>query len=523
MGNDIPPASGESGGSGGNAPAPTAGSGGMDTSMGGMPATGGMPAGGGGASGGSAPSSMMTAPAGKIPNLEMTADHIDLPREEWQKGLISPTFGEGTHWNQPIVYNGYLQLSGNCHFGLYDLEDPTVPKEVSRFDSPDCIEGKEAESHQVSIARYGDKLYEVTTGGTGVDIWDITEPAAVKHLGLVELEGINYGDNTNAVWGMYWQGDTIYIGGTNHGLFVLDATDPTNVKGIKGGAKEPATLDTAQLGTVSAGPLYALGNLLVVTTPKEYGGIATLDISDPHNPILLDSIKPSKSYIGAMYGKHVYLQSPLRAWDVVSDPFNIGEPSAPLGTLSTASSEYMSFSDGYMFLGHLRPNAGASKIDVTNVAAMDLKRRVWGRLEFTNGDDQFTLALGNLLVMTDDEKPYRGAVIGVHDTVPDKIPPKVEAVWPKDASTASVKSRIGLSFTDNIEIATVHPDSFIVRPMGGAPIKGKWGLYMGVLNFDPDEELQPATTYEVVLPAGGVKDLVGNGLATEFRSTFTTN
>jgi hypothetical protein len=45
---------------------------------------------------------------------------------------------------------------------------------------------------------------------------------------------------------------------------------------------------------------------------------------------------------------------------------------------------------------------------------------------------------------------------------------------------------------------------------------------MSILNFDPDEDLLPNTTYEVVLPAGGVKDLVGNGIAAEFKSTFTT-
>ena len=46
---------------------------------------------------------------------------------------------------------------------------------------------------------------------------------------------------------------------------------------------------------------------------------------------------------------------------------------------------------------------------------------------------------------------------------------------------------------------------------------------MSVLNFDPDQDLQPGTTYEVVLPKGGVADLVGNTLAAEWKSTFTTN
>jgi hypothetical protein len=192
----------------------------------------------------------------------------------------------------------------------------------------------------------------------------------------------------------------------------------------------------------------------------------------------------------------------------------------------------MSFSDNYMFLGHLRPNGGASKINISDpTKAMTIESRVWGRLDvdgdknLTDGinDDQFTLAIGSLLVMGDDEAPYAGAIIGVHSADPDSKPPVVDTIIPKDKETArSVKSRIGVSFTDNIELATVNDASFIVRPVGGAAIKGVWGLRMGVLNFSPAEDLKPATTYEVILPKGGITDLVRNPLAEDFKSTFTT-
>jgi hypothetical protein len=99
----------------------------------------------------------------------------------------------------------------------------------------------------------------------------------------------------------------------------------------------------------------------------------------------------------------------------------------------------------------------------------------------------------------------------------------VDTVIPNNASTAnSTKSRIGITFSDNIELATVNSASFVVRPVGGQPLVGKYGLRNGVVNFDPDEDLQPGTTYEVVLPAGGLADLVGNRLTTEWKSTFTT-
>jgi hypothetical protein len=466
-------------------------------------------------------------PKGKLPNTPSPATMVNLPEADWQKGLVSPSMEVNHHINQPIALNGYLGLSGNAEFIWYDIADPTKPIKLSSIMSPgfDPVAGGkaegEAESHQVSLARYGDSFYEVTTGGTGVDIWNMTDQTKPVHVKAIKLEGINYGDFTGAVWGMVWQGDTIYVGGTDTGLHILDAKDPNNVTFVK-------RIPTSSFGGVSAGPVYAIGNILVITTPKESGGIATMDISDPLNPLVLDSIKPVKSYIGAFYKHYLFLQVPLRVWDVLTDPTNIGTATTPLSSLPTEPSEYMSFSDGFMFLGHLRPHPGASKIDVTDPTHMVIKERIWGRHVSPDGgaviyDDQFTLAIGSLLVMADDEKPYLGAVIAVHSTAPDTMPPTVDTIIPRDKSTGlSVKSRVGISFTDNIELATVNPASVIVRPMGGQPLAGKWGLYMGVLNFDPDVDLQPKTTYEVVLPKGGLTDLVGNALLQDFKSTFTT-
>ena len=167
---------------------------------------------------------------------------------------------------------------------------------------------------------------------------------------------------------------------------------------------------------------------------------------------------------------------------------------------------------------------GASKIKLSESGSMQLESTVWGRQD-RNGlnDDQFTIPFGNLLVLGDDQAPYAGWVIAAHAQDPDTTPPEVDTIIPKNGSTVPTTSRIGVSFTDNIELATVNGASFIVRPVGGAPLSGKYGLRMGVVSFDPDEDLQPGTEYEVVLPAGGIADYVGNTLSSEWKSTFTTN
>ena len=138
----------------------------------------------------------------------------------------------------------------------------------------------------------------------------------------------------------------------------------------------------------------------------------------------------------------------------------------------------MSFQDDYMFLGHVRTEIGgtpgASKINVADPRNMKITSRIWGRLTSDKNDDQFTIPIGNLLVIGDDQSPYAGWVIAVHQTEPDSKPPVIDTVIPaNNATDASTKSRIGLTFSDNIELATVNSASFIVRPVGGQPLPGK--------------------------------------------------
>jgi hypothetical protein len=481
--------------------------------------SGGTGASGTGGSGGTAGSPGFQKAAGTIPNSPQPASKVNLPKSSWQTGILSPTMNNGKQMAQQSVLNGYLVVAGNEEFWIYDVSNPASPRQLSTFSTPNKT-GGEAESHTVSFARYGDTFYMVTIGGRGIDIWDVTNVMMPRHVKQLAISGTNYGDYTEAVWGVSWQGQYIYVGATNNGIKVVDAANPAMPSVV-------ANVPTSSFGNVSAGPLDAIGNVLVVTTPKESGGVATLDITNPTQPTRLASLSAATSYIGQFYRRWVFLINPVRAWDVLSDPRSIGSGSAPLGSLNTEGSEYMSFQDDYMFLGHVRTEIGgtpgASKITVANPRSMSVTSRVWGRLNLGNlNDDQFTLPIGNLLVIGDDQSPYHGWMIAVHQAEPDSKPPVVDTVIPKNQEMTSTKTRIGLSFSDNIELATVNAASFIVRPVGGQPLPGKFGLRMGVVSFDPDQDLQPGTTYEVVLPSGGIADLAGNTLAAEFKSTFTT-
>ena len=72
-----------------------------------------------------------------------------------------------------------------------------------------------------------------------------------------------------------------------------------------------------------------------------------------------------------------------------------------------------------------------------------------------------------------------------------------------------------------VEWASVHRGSFrVVGPDG--EVTGRFNVQEAIVNFTPDEPLQPSTTYEVWLPAGGVADISGNPMDADLRFAFTT-
>ncbi len=455
-----------------------------------------------------------SAQSGTIPNRGYAAQ--ELYRQ------IGPDLSLGVHHNQSCVVDGYLFISGNGHQEIWDISDPYAPAQVAAMDSPH--NAGEAEGHQVSFARYpdgrgGHRLHAVTISGRGIDFWDITDARAPQLRNALQLPGINYGDNTEAVWGLSWQGRYVWVGGTNTGIHVVDAADPANPRVVR-------RITTAALGGISAGPLWALGNLLVVTTPKESAGVVTLDIGDPDDPVVLDSHRPTtgtSSYMGGFFGGAAYLQSPLRTFDVTSDPRSI----TLLGSFATPRSEYLAFGNGHLYLGSLRRSAGGIggvlEYEIDDPNALQQIGHVAARPN-PDTDDQFPMPIGNLLVLGDDQAAgEQGSFLAPVAIAPDTAAPTVVYANPANGAVGQPPtSRIALSFDDQIELATVDAQSLMVRPLGGAALPGRYGVSQTVVSFWPDATLRPHTTYEVIAPAGGIADLVGNTLTATWHATFRT-
>ena len=355
-----------------------------------------------------------------------------------------------------------------------------------------------------------------------VHLPQLDQPLAPELLCTLDIEGVDYGDNTEAVWGVSWQGLALYVGGTSTGLHVVDTTDLLN-------PMVAARLTTDELGGVIAGPLWSLGNHLVITTPKEFAGIATVDVTDPWNPGLLASTLPEpESYIGGFYGGEAYLLTPLRIYDVTTDPAAI----TPISSVETPDSEYISFGqEGFAFVGSLRPNAGTYKYRLGDLSEPEYDSYIEGRamrgeLRGAFIDDQFTLPIGNIVVLGDDEVSI-GAVLAVHDTERDLTGPAMMKTFPLEGATQlPTTSRLFLSFSDQIDPDSLDTETIQVRPLtgpdAGTALPGMFGHAQTVVSFWPDAPFAENTSYEVVIPAGGVKDLVGNPIAETFTLTFAT-
>jgi YVTN family beta-propeller protein len=424
--------------------------------------------------------------------------------------IVSPTMG-AAHHNQPAALDNYVILCGNAVHEIWNIDDPFNPVHIRDLVSP--YRFGEAESHTVSFVKHPDgKVFMATISGRGIDLWDMSNMPHPVLLNAMELPGINYGDTSSAVWGVSWQGDYIYVGATDRGIHVVDAAVPTSPSLV-------TTVPTSAFGGVIAGPVFAMGNLLIVVTPKGKAGVATLDIGNPAAPSPLDFVKLlGASYIGWFYGQYAYLINPIRPFSVLENPLDIRQ----LAEIPDPGKvEYIQFSDDIMFVGGVRNLPGVYKYDNTDPLDPDFIARIPGR-PIDGTDDQFSLAVGNLLVVSDDQA-NNGSFIAVHDTAPDTKPPRVVAINPPDGATnRPLTTRIGLSLSDHVDLNTVTSGTFLVREFGGAPLAGKWGLTHCVLNFWPDEPLEPDTTYEVLLPADGIADYVGNRFAAEFRATFST-
>ncbi|MCG8455201.1 MAG: Ig-like domain-containing protein, partial [Holophagales bacterium] len=250
---------------------------------------------------------------------------------------------------------------------------------------------------------------------------------------------------------------------------------------------------------------FLLGDLLIFAADQSRTGVATYDVSDPTNPVLLDVLTTGGAggYWPELWGGggRLYVVFPYRTGGNGMRVVDATDPSdlqfVADVPLPGDESMYVQFQDEHAFLGshkvHMRTFQSVLDLDGANTVRPN---------DGGTGIDtsQFLLPLGNLLI-TGGVGPNEGMAIWAHQSAPDTQGPSVGFHIPRSGRTNyPLGAPISVLIHETLETYTiVNGVSFLVRPLGGSPIAGELIFSFGdVLTFTPDQPLLPDTTYEVV-------------------------
>ncbi len=397
----------------------------------------------------------------------------------------------------------------------WDISDPTDPQ---------LIEIHGPTQHPIMAHGYYKRGDYLVVGGN----WPPENPSSFRDLGpLGMLERTAAPDFEGSfVRGHLFQ--PWFIGPT---YWSYDANNDDAV--LSRGNTQFATWDHLGLTGVIGHP-FIVGNLLIYASDQTRTGVATYDISDPTNPVLLDVLKHGGAggYWPELWGGDgkLYVVFPYRTGGNGIRVVDITDPTDLQFVADTPlpgdECMYLQFQDEYGFTGSHKVDMRTfqSVLDLDGANTMEtVDHNGDGSFETGIDTSQFALPIGNLLV-TGGSGPNQGMAIWAHQSDPDTRGPSVGYHIPRTGQTNyPVGAPITLLIHETIESATLlNGTSFIVRPVGGASIDGLITFaFDDILTFTPDNDLLPDTTYEVVLPAGGIEDVAGNGMEA-YSFTFST-
>src|SRR5690606_38858378 len=171
------------------------------------------------------------------------------------------------------------------------------------------------EAHPLPIELINGKQYIAYQTTAGMQIWDFTDPLNPSRIGKIDLPGVTGGDYENVAWQSSWQGRYLYVSGGNLGIFVIDTVDPTQPKLL-------AQIPTGSTGGFRVGPLFALGDYLVISNMDQGGAYAVLDISIPDKPTLLSRLGNQPRMYAIVVGANDRIYTAGREGDFLNHSFS---------------------------------------------------------------------------------------------------------------------------------------------------------------------------------------------------------
>lgn len=472
----------------------------------------------------------LTQPGPGLGNISYNSNELFKP-VSWinRDNGVPPTraFRKAFGINVGIMIDGYFLAPfapdsglGPGGFLLFDVSDPRNIKNVKRIYEPDGRTSEFREVHAIGMAKMNNRRYISIHTTQGIEIWDFTDLNNPQQTSKLNLPGVNAGDYTSVAWQLWWQAPYLYVAGSNQGVFIVDTSDPANPVIANRGNGRPNPVPPAELGGTRVGPIFTMGNQLLVTSMDQQDGWSSLDISDPLNPVLLDRTPDlAQTYYATCFdGTKVHASTRGGGARMVS--YDLSDPARFVfenNQIVLDEQLYCGVQDNYVFQG--LQNA-VYKVDVTN--PFSYQNLGGGSLGVSNPDHGQVAPLGNLVFIGNDHGT--GSAFMVHDVNPDTKAPWVKQVSPRpDANNQALTSRIGIAFSDTVDYESVNENTLkIIDLSSGSQISGTYSAQLGIVNFSPAQPLKANTQYEIRVLVDGVKDSVGNATDIAYSSRFTT-
>ena len=438
--------------------------------------------------------------------------------------------GDLDHHNLVVMFDGYLMMPWAPEWGsggltFFDISDPCNALPLSSTPGPGM-----RETHATGFAQVDDRWYAVVAAvdfgllnvDGGIMIWDVTNVVAPEEVAVLNLPGHLYPDAyARVVLSAAWQAPYIYVGAADNGIYIVDASDPTQPE-LAGQYNFQPTMRVGQVNVV--------GNMLIATA-AEGPRTVLLDVSVPEFPQpiaggdfeIVDSEGAIReSYFSNVGGGYVYYA--IKNGNGGMMMYDIHDPASPVlaGHYdSGGNGGYVFAKDGLAVVGE-SSFAGVYDISdpaaITQVTTLDLE-----------GDLDTATPIGNVVVLSVDDEgtPGEGSAVAPLLTEVDAVPPHVNWSVPADGATdLPVTTRVGVTFNEMVDVKSAWFGSVRLYRQGDdgepIPVTGHISVQENVVNFVPETPLNPGTEYTFEIPAGGVADYNGNRIAEPFSITITT-
>ncbi|MBI4045127.1 MAG: VWA domain-containing protein [Candidatus Diapherotrites archaeon] len=182
----------------------------------------------------------------------------------------------------------------------YDVSNPLLPVSLDSIDP-----GNLNDIH----GRSGVVFVTDTSGTDEVYAYDSSNPSNLALFDSISFE---------SVYGLFASGNYVYVagdrtgGGNSRGLYIVDATNPSNLQ------------YAGKLNLANAADVFVDGNTAYVARLSD--GLSTVDVSDPDNPVLHDTIDPGGTNEGVFVdGNYAYVAAGALGLAVINaaDPDNL--------------------------------------------------------------------------------------------------------------------------------------------------------------------------------------------------------